>query len=156
MKWGLKGRISIDQILGLLGMYFDAAVVFVTKFSLSEAIQIMFVALNFTWNSQHFLSPVWCTYKNLYDFEEIFKVLWCYFSLLIQCVLCERGRKDIEKSHSTTTYNVRLLYVSLGKWDILLALEQNTEMKPCCFYQTTGPIHVLWFNINLVLSKFVA
>ena len=31
---GLKGGISIEQILDLLGMYFDAVVVFVTKSSL--------------------------------------------------------------------------------------------------------------------------
>ena len=31
MKWGLKGVISIDADSGPPGMYFDAAVVFVTK-----------------------------------------------------------------------------------------------------------------------------
>ena len=34
MKWGLKGGFPLMQILGLLGMYFDAAVVFVTNSSL--------------------------------------------------------------------------------------------------------------------------
>ena len=31
MKWGLKGGFQLMLILGFLGMYFDAAVVFVTK-----------------------------------------------------------------------------------------------------------------------------
>ena len=31
MKWGLKGGISIYADSGPLGMYFDAAMVFVTK-----------------------------------------------------------------------------------------------------------------------------
>ena len=32
MKWGLKEGISMMQILGLLGMYFDAVVVEVEKY----------------------------------------------------------------------------------------------------------------------------
>ena len=34
MKWGLKGGFQLMQILDLLGMYFDAVVVFITKSSL--------------------------------------------------------------------------------------------------------------------------
>ena len=34
MKWGLKGGFQLMQILDLSGMYFDAAVVFVSNSSL--------------------------------------------------------------------------------------------------------------------------
>ena len=55
MKWGLKGGISIDadsgpEFLGLLGVYFDAAVVFVMKSSL-----LFRLAVAILWYEEDFL-----------------------------------------------------------------------------------------------------
>jgi hypothetical protein len=47
LKWGLKGFFQLMQILGLLGIYIDAAVVFIMKFATSKSLWISGALSNF-------------------------------------------------------------------------------------------------------------